>query len=85
MKIKHVHDEYPRDGRVTLRPEMEKHAPTTTVGAYKAAMKRVADDDRALPRDFGDYLKARIPSTRHLSEIPNDCLIDPRGVLHGRA
>jgi len=85
MKLLHLHDEYPRDGRQTLDPSMEIHAPTTTVGEIRHALKRLNSDDRTLPKDFASYIRRRIPSTRHLSELPHDVVIDHRGVPVGRA
>lgn len=79
----HMHDEYPLDGSVTKRADYEAVCPTGTVGEYLTAQKRLAANDHLLPPDFGAYLKARIPSTRHLSELPNATRIDQFGRTHG--
>lgn len=83
MSLSHIHDEYPRDGSDTMRDDYEAICPTDTVGRYKSALKRVSEKDGTLPVDFGHYLKRRIPTVRHIEELPDNVILDRRGVARG--
>jgi hypothetical protein len=78
--VTHVNPLWPGGGRDTLYPPYEAIAPTSTVGGYRDALRRVGAGDPTLPHDFASYLAQRVPFPVGEQHHP-DRAIDRRGLL----